>query len=335
SDISDCLRLPYHVGFTTTAMRHEPPDPFGPDYDTATPDDYPDWRSMSKEELCLTQPYILQGRTIAEETRLLTITSIIRAGQDCGPQLVVVNDNLVAKIYDPLYYEGVGEYRYPENVVWHADSAYSREAAAYRHLNASNKVADLVPAFHGTWTIDVDSALPHGGKMIRATRPVRLILMDHIQGRYMQSIKAQSLPARVRSCILKQCLDAEVRIYHAGVGHHDFSPRNIIIVGHDYNTPILEVKVIDFDLATVYDHSQFTYRAYRQAHESLEEQQHPKMQSPLMRHFGRLAEFSCLGWCPGSDFGGEKWLWQQYRNDTRYRMVCWDPKQPGTDPQYL
>jgi hypothetical protein len=88
-----------------------------------------------------------------------------------------VDDTLVAKIYDPLYYDALSDNGYPEDVVWHADSAYTREAAAYNHIWHSKEVTDPIPLFHSTWTMDIESTLSLDGKAIHYTRSVRLILI--------------------------------------------------------------------------------------------------------------------------------------------------------------
>jgi hypothetical protein len=45
---------------------------------------------------------LIPDRTVADQTIILSITSIIRTGPRRGAQLVVVNNSLVAKTYDSL-----------------------------------------------------------------------------------------------------------------------------------------------------------------------------------------------------------------------------------------
>ena len=95
---------PYTTGFTFTARRHCPSAPFGCGYDTPLPARHPDPAAVSHEELCTSrQP--LEGQTQHEYEEKFTITSTLRTGVGRGPQLVVVNDAMVAKIYDPMFYE--------------------------------------------------------------------------------------------------------------------------------------------------------------------------------------------------------------------------------------
>ena len=95
---------PYMTGFTFTAWRLCPPAPFGCGYDTPLPALHPDPAAVSHEELCTSrQP--LEGQTQHEFEEKFTINSTLRTGVGRGPQLVVVNDAMVAKIYDPMFYE--------------------------------------------------------------------------------------------------------------------------------------------------------------------------------------------------------------------------------------
>jgi hypothetical protein len=84
----------------------------------------------------------------------LTITSTIKTSHDRGTQVVVVNRNMVAKIYDPLYHIAFDKYGGQQDVV-EADRDYSREAAAFELLQKSPEERITIPAYCGTWTIDI------------------------------------------------------------------------------------------------------------------------------------------------------------------------------------
>ena len=79
----------------------------------------------------------------------MNITSVIRLGIHCGPQIVVVNSDMVAKIYHPLYYQHINDFGYPNDVVTEADSDYSREVAAYQELQKSELAQEITSTFHG------------------------------------------------------------------------------------------------------------------------------------------------------------------------------------------
>ncbi|KAH6261979.1 hypothetical protein HBI40_148220 [Parastagonospora nodorum] len=55
-------------------------------------------------------------------------------GHDQGAQVVAVDHNVVAKIYDPLFYPDVDEYGFRPDVVCVADGAYARKSTAFEEL---------------------------------------------------------------------------------------------------------------------------------------------------------------------------------------------------------
>lgn len=73
-------------------------------------------------------------------------------------------------------------------------------------------------------------------------RPVRLVLMEAIDGPNMRSVFLQNspikhsepdafhLPESYRLDIMANILDAGVGLFHAGIRHRDHYPRNILIV---------------------------------------------------------------------------------------------------------
>jgi hypothetical protein len=333
-DVYSLPRVPYVVGFTMTALRHEPPEPFGFGYATPPPKQHPDCKKISHEEICFRHT-LLPGYVNPENFRSLSITSTIRIGNARGPQIVVVNNTLVAKIYDPLFFDAED----CSDVVCEADREYSCEAAAYTHLQKCPEVLDLIPSFHGSWTINIETAVTIGDESKLYSRSVRLILLEHLHGSCMLSCAVHELPEHVRTTILKQCLDAEIRILHAGVDHDDFCPRNIIFVGSDYSTPCIQVKVIDFDASFVYAHPRYRHQKYALEKKEFEKKWAPKLTSPMHRYFRRIDDFSFRGWCSyeegNEDWGGEYWLWDNFGKDDRYIPVVWDPENPNVRPRYV
>lgn len=335
ASVSDCIpcheqRSFYIVGLRMTALRHDPPAPFGKNYNTPLPSQHPNPTAISQEELCFARRP-LEGRTYFEDTKDLTIISLIRTGAGCGPQLVLVNGGMVAKIYDPMYYDSS---EYPD-VVWYADRTYSREAAAYGYLHNSADVSDIVPAFHGTWTLDIDTAITQNGRTTTYTRPVRMILIEYLEGLCMEATNAHKLSEHALRVILKQCLDAQMRILHAGVNHGDFYPRNIMILGIDFSTPDVQVKLIDFDVSEVYNHPNYADQEFVRFRKKFTEKWSPRVASPIKRFFGHMMDFSCNGWCPGGFDGAENWLWQNYCNDDRYISVQWNSNGVYGFPMYV
>jgi serine/threonine protein kinase len=276
----------------------------------------------------------LGGNTISHETKTLTVTSVIRTGYGRGAQLVVVNEDTVAKIYDPLYYEYTNDFDIKQDIVYDADGDYSREASAYIELQKSTAASKVVPAYHGTWTIDIDVIVRKGETPQKCTRRVPLILMEYLRGQPMVNIEVDSLSQRIQSQVLREVLDAEAVIYHAGIDHRDFLPRNIMITGVDKGDEpsCLVVKVFDFNCSTVLGHPRYRDRQYIHQTNKLLAKWHPKLLNPIVRWYGQMNELSVPGWC--SARYAEQWLWEQYHDDERYIPVVWDPSNPDTRPQY-
>lgn len=329
-DSQGVASTPYTTGYTITAWRHHPPAPFGLSYSTPSPAQHPDPTAVTQEELCTSrQP--LEGYTDYGNEKYLTITSLIRTGVGCGPQLVVIDHQIVAKIYDPLFYNP-NEY---EDVMWYADKAYSCEAAAYEQLQKSNDISDIVPAFYGAWTFNVNTTVVREGILNEKTRSVCMILIEYLKGQCMVDVDAYSISEPIRTSILKQCLEAYIRLSHAGVNHGDLSPRNIMILGLSSNSPDIRVKLIDFDVATVYDHPNYKFPEMIENRKEFARKWGPKLSSPIVRFFRRMEDFSCDGWCPCEDDGADQWLWQNYAEDDRFATVQWNQNDKFASPTYV
>ncbi|KAF3007602.1 hypothetical protein E8E13_007835 [Curvularia kusanoi] len=312
-------QFPYIKGFTAIALRHEPPDPFDPRFsDDYSPEKLADLDSMSQAELCMAYPP-LPGHTIHDQTMALTITSIIRTGQTKGAQVVIVNDSHVAKLYDPLYYDSSED----SDVVTMADQAYSSEAAAYAHLQNFPEVSYLLPKFHGSWTIKLPAPANADKPSSQKSREVRLILIEHLQGICMRQFNSETISEHARSVILAQCLDAEVRILFTGLQHGDYVPRNIILQGSDYQTPEIQVKVIDFNLSQLIIHPNYPRQRFAKKWKLARDKWAPKPQNPVAR-FMQLDDFARLGWCSQDWDEMRDWLRDTFGHDERYRPVCCD-----------
>jgi hypothetical protein len=128
-------------------------------------------------EHCLSQPP-RESQIHHSICKNLTSTSIIRTSHDRGAQVVVVNRDMVAKIYDPLYHPAFDEYGGQQDVVVEADGDYSREAAAFELLQKSPEERITIPAYCGTWTIDVEvSSRRDCSEIAQQPQSARLILM--------------------------------------------------------------------------------------------------------------------------------------------------------------
>lgn len=89
---------PYEVGFEFTAIRHEIP------IQSAVAKSSTGYQgTLSQFEHCLADP-VDDGYSNHDFQKALSTTACIRTGRKKGAQIATVNNNLVAKIYDPLYY---------------------------------------------------------------------------------------------------------------------------------------------------------------------------------------------------------------------------------------
>ncbi|KAI1672100.1 hypothetical protein L13192_02959 [Pyrenophora tritici-repentis] len=343
TDLILARKLPYHVGFTAIATRHEPNEPFGMGYATDSPPVLGDYETLSQLDYCLLNPSI-GGKTLHDETKALKITAVIRPSCNRGAQVVVVNDDMVAKIYDPLFYNSSDDYD-GGDVVFTANSDYCREAAAYRELQKSPAAQELIPAFYGTWTIDIDTLKREGDQLCKYTRQVPVILIEHVQGVTMTDIDPKVFTESIRTSVLKKVVHIDSVIFQAGVSHGDIHPRNIIVVGMqsdvEHGAPQEAiVKLIDFNVAQVRLHPKCCDVDIQRLVEKDMQAWYPRLPSPFLRFHNRTYEFAQRGWCPMDDFElmdrkSALWLWTHFKDDERYIPVAWDPNHPRESPSYV
>lgn len=310
ADANPCL--PYEKGFSITAFRHQPSNPFGLGYRTQPPPEQDHWEEKSQVDYCLSRPPTV-GRTNSSTAKPFLITSTIRTGLQRGAQIVVVNHTMVAKIYDPLYYPYMNECGTKNDVVSGADGDYGREVAAFEQLQHSSRAKSVTPAYFSSWTTMIETQVkrPHN-KTQTILRPVRFILEELIHGDCMADINATTLRDEVRSITLKECIVAETLVYNAMVDHRDVCPRNIMIESSNFNNPLvsisdirINVKLIDFNVSVVKSHTMFLGEG------TVREEKWPsKLLSPIARYFGDMMEFSTNGWCFNKSMEAEIWLWQ-------------------------
>ncbi len=170
--------IPYKQGQKITIFRHNPPPPLGRPYPNSralTPRKV--LKGLTQLEYCLSASP-LEETTNSQEISSFVVTKELALCDGRGAQLVVVDNGLVAKIYDPLYYPTYHkDTSIRADVVEWAERDYSREAAAYEELTGRFG-GTIIPKYHGSWTCEMPVDTTSGVTM----RPVRLILMEFIEG---------------------------------------------------------------------------------------------------------------------------------------------------------
>jgi hypothetical protein len=181
--------LPYTLGATFTAYRHVLTPPFGHGYTTPWPPfKSEDSRTLTQRDCLTRQP--VEGDTL-NDSRTLTITGLIRTGYSYGAQIEAVSEDMVAKIYDPLYDNGTDCYDNKRDVVVLADGHYTREAVAYEELQHSPEARAIIPEYHGSWTMEIHTTINDKTH----TRHVRLLLMEHVTSTVMNNVIPEHLPS--------------------------------------------------------------------------------------------------------------------------------------------
>ncbi|KAL1857436.1 hypothetical protein Daus18300_010409 [Diaporthe australafricana] len=247
---------PYRKGKIVEIRKHTASMPFGQFYPNfegereCAPER--ELRLKTLVELCVDRPP-LEGKVIADEkAQTLEIVDEIRVKEDGGAQIVVCRfsgseEQVVAKIYDPLYY-GFANRMWsdqPRDVTYEAEKDYCREVAAYLELDDQFGGTDI-PKYHGSWTFQLPIDLPDGQK----TRDIRLILMEHIKGKPMTDLKPEDFPESVGLELVKRFVEVDCRIRFAGVTHGDVSQRNIMVCLTEPDI-VERVALIDFNFAVV------------------------------------------------------------------------------------
>ncbi|KKZ60625.1 hypothetical protein EMCG_04698 [[Emmonsia] crescens] len=150
--------LPYITGKYLTVHSHNPPVPTGNDC-SLNPITVRERATIHPLQRCILHPP-LEG-SYGSTTANLEIIESVRAGDKCSAQLVTVqlkqvapqnilptDNKLLAKIYDPLYYDHEQDDVDPFLCM---DRDYSHEAAAYIAL--SKLYGTIIPRYFGSFTL--------------------------------------------------------------------------------------------------------------------------------------------------------------------------------------
>lgn len=249
-DDPDKPPFPYITGFTTQIHRHVPPPAFGAqDYGPEPrPQLSPDYMRSVPQSKLVVDNTPMETPPCQADTAQLTITNPISVGGANGAQVVTCSITpgqetagqpfrAVAKIYDALYYafsESIAHE--PRDVVTEADRDYSREAAAYKHLQETGQTGSFAPAYYGSWSFILLITSRGEAQM----RPIRLVLIEHLEGTSMHGSLIQNsprnmgkdafhLPEEYRLEVLALAMDGYVKQLHSGIDQLDFAGRNLML----------------------------------------------------------------------------------------------------------
>lgn len=324
---------PYRKGKLIEIRKHSAPPPFGTNYSyyegVREPAPERELRLTTLVELCLERPPI-GGETVADEkAQTLEIMDEIRVKDDGGAQIVVCRfsgeqPEVVAKIYDPLYY-GFADRMWsdrPRDVTYEADMDYAREVAAYAELDSQLGGTDI-PKYHGSWTFQLPLDLPDRKK----TRDIRLILMEHIKGRPMTDLKPESFSESTRMELITRMVELVSRIQFAGVRHGDISQRNVMVCIAEPDV-VERVAMIDFNFAAATGLDNFQEQFGGRGRSTKPE----KPQNPIDRWWGGALYGVAGEWLPKSwEFrlrALQEWLYEKYGDSEDYapptRRLNWD-----------
>ncbi|CAK7263640.1 hypothetical protein SEPCBS57363_000671 [Sporothrix epigloea] len=271
---------PFVSGSHWWIQQHEPLPPFGSGYKIKCRRGEEAFTKMRKEQLpqsiyCLTnqppgpeppedaprleieigealRPLLTQGSHIVA-CRVISGTvppvcsTDSTASATSEPPLPTPSPVIVAKIFDPLYYYHNGDF----DIVELADMEYCREAFAYQHLLREGVDGHLLPAYYGSYSLDVPLTEEQNcffGQHMGTDHPllqepepfrrVRLILMERIEGQSMTSQlvygDVNGLSDEARLDVIASTLEAYSQLYYHGLAHGDLAPRNIFLRDLDF-----------------------------------------------------------------------------------------------------
>lgn len=198
----DKPHLPYLPGFSIRIHQHSPPPAYATaqeldelGYQERVPIKGDDLYDVIQSEAVALNPPV-DGVPSAQGTAEMTIISPIAIGAVRGAQVVACKITLedrhrfkaCAKIYDALYYN-FQDGRCPVDCVREADDDYIGETWAYNFLEQeTDQTESFYPKYYGSWTFSLPITLKARG--ISMQRPVRLILLEFLEGASIQGCRA-------------------------------------------------------------------------------------------------------------------------------------------------
>ena len=236
--------FPYKVGAKIQVRAHKPPS-LSPMRWPIDSKDVAEWEDFSPLERCLKHPpppgtydkgsaslEILESIYAADEKNAQLVLVRVRPGakEDVSggklPSSLPPESTLVAKFYDPLYYD---HDQHDSDPFKNVNSSYLFEVGAYTRL--SNMQGTAIPKFYGSFTTSFPVPIEGMEEGIEEgqTREVRLILMEFIRGSRMLDANPQDYTQQQRQDIMGSVVDADTTIYANDIMLLDLYPRNVML----------------------------------------------------------------------------------------------------------
>lgn len=141
-------------------------------------------------------------------------------------------EHVVAKLYDPLYFDDDDLYLNPFKAV---DYNYTCEVAAFETL--SDLQGSTIPKYYGSYSLDIPVDTDN-------KRCVHLILIELISGSSMQNLDPGEMPQRVRQNILKSVIEFGTIAFSRKIASGDLHPRNIMLTSSARSAVFIILEII-------------------------------------------------------------------------------------------
>lgn len=259
--------LPYIRNACFDIKPHKPPPPFGggsylmPDPDKWNTDPWPGFEDAPSTivEQCLEHlPRETTPPLPDKATRRLKVTQQIRCGDPCNVQVVrcdVDGKDLVAKIFDHLYFEFGTCEEYERSPTYFVEWFYSCEAAAYMRIGETGLDGEYTPGFEDCWSLKLPLHDAQGSFV--AFREVRLILQQFVPGDTMEALidrgKLDKIDPEVRMDLLDYVMEALTWLVFIEVQSDNLHPRNFMVWKDVNKSSRWQITLINFSHSRVRD----------------------------------------------------------------------------------
>ncbi|PLB34275.1 uncharacterized protein BDW47DRAFT_134397 [Aspergillus candidus] len=166
------------------------------------------------------------------EAQVFTVRLLETTSQSLPPK----GTKLVAKLYDPLYYDDEAGALDPFVCL---DWDYTHEVKAYAILRYLQ--GHRIPRYHGSYSL----TLPVDGGH---TRTVRMILIEHIPGLIMEDANPEYFDQSLRQDLMRSIVDLESELHEKNVSIMGIEPRKITLTSPTSDQP----RVMFVDLAATF-----------------------------------------------------------------------------------